>query len=128
MLLLDHQGLGLLADEHQLLLRGQAVLADFQHLFAHLAHEARHAHHEELIEVVSGNGEKAQALQQGVMLVARLLKNPAIELQPGQFAIEETRGIVESDRRATGRMSRLGRIHGTAPGAWADYCRSVNAR
>ena len=47
-----------------------------------LALEAGDADHEELIEVVGGNREKPDPLQQGMGVVGGLLEHPAIEMQP----------------------------------------------
>ncbi len=59
---------------------------------AHHAHQAGHPHHVEFIEVGSGDGQKAQALEKRMAAVLRFFDDAAIEGQPGQFAVDETGG------------------------------------
>jgi hypothetical protein len=67
-----------------------------------LALQAGHADHEKLIEIVGGNGKKPDALQQGLGVVGCFLEHPTIEMQPRQFAVDESLGTLhqlEGSRR-----------------------------
>ena len=55
------------------------------------AHQPGHPHHVEFVQVGRGDGQKAQPLEQGMAAVLRFLDHPAVEGQPGEFAIDETR-------------------------------------
>ena len=77
------------ADAEQLLVGGEPVGALGHDALAHLALEAGDAHHEEFIKVVGGNRQEAHPLQQRMVLVGSLLQHPAIEVQPGQLAVDE---------------------------------------
>ena len=57
---------------------------------AHLTLQAGNAHHEEFVEIVGRNRQEAHPLEQRVVFVAGLVQHPAVEVQPGQFAIDET--------------------------------------
>ena len=76
-------------DAVELLGRRQPVLARRLDAGDDLAAQAGHAHHVELVEVRGRDGEEAQALEQRMALVLGFLENPAIELQPGQLAVEK---------------------------------------
>ena len=78
-----------LADARELLGRRQPVRAARGDALAHLALDAGDAHHEEFIEVVGGDGEEAHPLENRMALIGGLFKHPAIEVQPGQFAVDE---------------------------------------
>ena len=51
--------------------------------------QAGDAHHVEFVEVRRRDRQKAQALQQRMAQVLRLLQNAAVEGEPGQFAVDE---------------------------------------
>ena len=97
----------LLVDAGELLRRRQPVLGERRDAGAHLPPQARDADHEELVEIVGGDREEAQLLQQRMVAVARLLQNASIELQPGQLAVHEARG-----RAAQGKALGRGRGRG----------------
>ena len=78
-----------LADARELLVRRQPVGALVGDALAHLTLEAGDAHHEEFVEVVGRDRQEAHPLQQRMMLVAGLFQHPAVEVQPGQFAVDE---------------------------------------
>ena len=71
-----------------------------------LAAQARHADHVELVEVRGGDGQEAQAFEQRMALVLGLLQHAAIELQPGQLAVEKA--ARPEDGRARASVERLG--------------------
>ena len=80
---------------------------------AHLAGEAGHAHHEEFVEVGGRDRQEAHPLQQRMADVLRFLQNAAVELQPGEFAIDEAVGIARNAvavGRGHGRKLALGRL------------------
>ena len=81
-ILLGHQFLGKFPDLFQLLGGVQAIIAYLDNLLAHLAHQARHTHHEKLVEVVAGDGQKTQALEQRMVAIAGFFQHPHVEAQP----------------------------------------------
>jgi hypothetical protein len=89
------------ADARELLGGREAVWALRHDALPHLTFQAGDAHHEKFVEVVGRYRQEAHPLQQRMMLVGRLLQHPAIEMQPGQFAVDET--------LRTGAQQRLGR-------------------
>ncbi len=93
-------------DAVELLCRGQTVLARRIDAGDHLAAQARHAHHVEFIEVGGRDGQEPQALQQRMPLVLRLLEHPAVEMEPGEFAVEEPARTVSGNAGVD-----LGRLH-----------------
>ncbi len=70
---------------------------------AHLALEAGDAHHEEFIEVVGRDRQEPHLLQQRMLWVLGLLQHAAIEMQPGQLAVDEALGAARQIRRGLGR-------------------------
>ena len=76
-------------DAVELLGGRQPVLARRFDAGKHLAAQARHADHVELVEVRGGDRQEAQALEQRMALVLGFLQHPLIELEPGQLAIEK---------------------------------------
>ena len=80
--LLGHEFLGKLQDFLKLLGRREPIVTDFHNLFTHLAHKTCHADHEKLVEVVSRNRQKAQALQQGMVAVAGLFQHAHVKAKP----------------------------------------------
>jgi hypothetical protein len=100
------------ADLLELLGRRQPVGAGQRHLGAHEALKAGDAHHEELVEVVGGDGEEAQLLEQRMVRVRRLLQHPAIEAQPRQLAVDEALGALP--QVAAGGVARRQGLGGLA--------------
>ena len=98
------------ADQRQLLGRGQPVLGRRLDPGAQLPAQAGDAHHEEFVEIIGGNGNEAHPLQQGMRFVRRLQQDAAVELQPGEFAIDETLG------RAAQRLAGEGLLVVNRPG------------
>ena len=56
---------------------------------AHLAGEAGDADHEELVEIGGRDRQEAHALEQRMVRVLRFLEDAAVELQPGELAVDE---------------------------------------
>ena len=77
-------------DEDKLLRRCVAVRAALGDALAHLRLDAGHADHEELIKVIGGNRQESHPLQRRVARIDRFLEHPAIEMEPGQLAVDET--------------------------------------
>ncbi len=86
-----------LADQRKLLARRQAVLRRRIDPGAQLPEQAGDTHHEEFIEIIGRNRDETNSLQQGVRQVRGFEQHPAVELQPGQLAVDEALG-----RRAEG--------------------------
>ena len=78
-----------LVDEDELLGGRQAVGAALGDALAHLRLDAGDADHEELIKVIGGNRQESDPLQRRMARIDRFLQHPAIEMQPGQFAVDE---------------------------------------
>ena len=79
-----------LADAGELLGRREPVRALRRDALAHLALQAGDAHHEEFVEVVGRDRQEAHPLEQRMVLVGGLFQHAPIEMQPGQFAVDET--------------------------------------
>ncbi len=83
----DRDGLGN-ADE---LLGGRQPFRAFGvDAFAQLRAKAGHAHHEEFVEVIGGDRQEFQPLEQRIVRVGRFLQHAAVEIQPRQLAVDET--------------------------------------
>ena len=65
--------------------------------------ELRHPHLEELVEVAREDREELRALEDRPPRVARELEHAAVELEPGQLAVEETLGGVAHPTRVDRR-------------------------
>ena len=91
-----------LVDGDELLGRRQAVGAAFGDAFADLRLDTGDADHEELIKVIGGNRQEPDPLQRGMAGIDRFLEHPAIEMQPGQLAVDESLGAGGDRRRRFG--------------------------
>jgi hypothetical protein len=87
-LLLAHQLVRFHRDRRELLRRGQAIGGAQVHIVELLPLEARHADHEELVQIVAADREEAQPFQQRMRRIARFLQHAPVERQPAQFAVE----------------------------------------
>ena len=74
----------------ELLLRRAAVGALFIDAFADLAGEPGHANHEELVEIGSRDRQEAHPFEQRMACILQFLQHAAVELQPGELAVDET--------------------------------------
>jgi hypothetical protein len=88
-LLIAGQSRHRLGDQAQLLGRGETVGTLGGDAGLELSLEAGHPDHEEFIEVVGRNGQEAHPLEQRMRAIVRFLEHPAIEMEPGQFPIDE---------------------------------------
>ena len=88
-LLVGREAADRLADAHELLGRRQPVRALLDDALAHLVLQAGDAHHEEFVEVVGRDRQEAQPLQHRMVLVLGLFQHAAIEVQPGEFPVDE---------------------------------------
>ena len=96
-------------DAGKLLVRRQPVRTLFSDALAHLALEAGDAHHEEFVEVIGRDGEKAHPLEHRMVLVGGLFQHPAIKVQPGQFTVDETLRLRPQRRLGGGLPARRNR-------------------
>ena len=78
----------LFANGEQLLQWGFAVLAGFGDARFNLGLQGRHAHHEELVEVVAEDGAEFGLIQQGGARIESLGQNPLVEGDPAQFPVD----------------------------------------
>jgi hypothetical protein len=84
----DHGG-----DGPQLLFGRHAIGGTLAQPDGDLLLEARHANLEELIQVGGKNAEEFHPLEERGALVDRLVQHSAVELQPGQLAIDVERRV-----------------------------------
>ena len=92
-LLVFLQALDLDQQLFQLLLRRAPVRALDRDAFPDLSGKTRHPHHEELVQIGRGNRQEAHPFEQGMAGILQFLQDPAVELQPGELAIDEPVGI-----------------------------------
>jgi hypothetical protein len=96
-------------DQHlvELLLRGAAVGAARCDPLAHLAGKAGDADHEELVQIVGRDRQEAHPFQQRMGGVERFLQNAAVELEPGEFAVDEAvgAGLGRKQHRLAGKIA-----------------------
>ncbi|MNZ91738.1 hypothetical protein D3C78_1107320 [compost metagenome] len=93
-LLLHLQIVDFLQNIFELLGRRLAVGRLDGDLLTYLAFKTGDADHEEFIEIGGRDGKETQTLQKRVIRVQRFLENAAIKLEPGKFAVDETRRAV----------------------------------
>ena len=83
------------SDGEQLFKRRLAVLAGGGDAGFHLGLQGRHAHHEELIEVVAEDGAEFGLIQQWCALIQSLGEDSFVEGDPAQFPVDV--GILGED-------------------------------
>jgi hypothetical protein len=86
-------------DGCQFLLRVQPIDRDIVNAGAIFLEDGGDAHHEELIEVRSGNRQELHPLEQRMIGILGLRQHALIELEPAEFAVDE-----ERRRREIGRV------------------------
>ena len=79
-------------DEDELLRGAAAVGTAFGNTFADLRLDAGDADHKKFIKVIGGNRQESHPFQRGMAGIDQFLQHPAIEMQPGQLAIDEALG------------------------------------
>ena len=70
----------------------------------HLLAQAGHPDLEELVEVAREDGQELHPFEQRIALVARLVEDAGVELEPGQLAVQ----VGEGDLRAAGATGTRG--------------------
>ncbi|EYF01279.1 Hypothetical protein CAP_8433 [Chondromyces apiculatus DSM 436] len=115
------EGVGPGADRRELLVRGEAVGGDLGDRSQRLRLEARHAHHEELVDVREEDPEELQPFEEGGVR-AGLGEHPAVELEPGQLAVQVMRRVVLDGYQGMGRASDIVR-GGDQGGLGGGRCR-----
>ena len=94
-----------LVDQRELLRRRQAVRAALGNALADLRLDAGDADHEELVEVIGRYRQEPHPLQQRMAGIDRFLQHTAVEVQPGQLAIDEALGACgDRTRRSRERL------------------------
>jgi len=88
--------------------RSHAVRPHVHRAGVQLRGQAGHAHHEELVEIGTENGEELHALEQRVGLVLGLFEHAALKSQQTQLAIHVKRRILQIHRRRCGGLVRDG--------------------
>ncbi len=103
-----------LLDADELLPRAEPVLRKGVELRARLPAQTGDAHHEEFVEIIRRDRQKAQLLQQRMIAVRGLLEHAPIELEPGQFAVHEALGrghqLFGTQQDIAGRFDHDGRF------------------
>ena len=94
-------------DRRNLLLGGEAVVAEGGDPGILLGLQGGHPHHEELIEVVAEDGAELGLLQQRGVFVEGLGQHPVVEGNPTQLPVDVERGI---DHGCSGRCRHGGRV------------------
>ena len=74
-----------------------------------LLHQAADPDHEELVQVGGEDGEELEPLEQGDAVVLGLVEDAAVELQPGEFAVDVQGRVVQGSDRAAGAACDMGR-------------------
>jgi hypothetical protein len=91
------------ADAGKLFAGTQALGVGLDQRRLELLVQARDANHEELVQVGRIDGQELQPFQQRPPLVARLIKHPLVEGEPGSFPVQiEGRILQVLDRRVPG--------------------------
>jgi len=69
--------------------RAHAVRGSLEDSLLNLPVQPRDPDHEELVEVVGEDREELDPFQEGVAPICRLLEHPPVELDPGEFPVDE---------------------------------------
>jgi hypothetical protein len=100
---LPHQVADDARDRVELCFRGHAVRRSLDDAGGHLPLEAGDPHLIELVEVAAEDAEELEALEQGGARVQRLVQHPAVELQPGELAVDVERRVPQIQGGRQGR-------------------------
>ena len=93
----------------QLLDGPHAVGREFGDVLCERLLKARHAYHEELVQVLGEDGEELEAFENRLRRVERLFENAPVELYLAQLAVEEQACAVGARLRRP-RARRLARL------------------
>ena len=95
-----------LGDGVELRLGRHAVGGALDDAGGHLALEPGHPHLVELVEVAAEDAEELEPLEERSAGVERLVQHPAVELQPGELAVDVERRIpqIQRGRRRRGEL------------------------
>ena len=94
-----------LVDQDELLGGRQPVGAALGNALPNLRLDAGDPDHEELVKVIGGNRQKPDPLQRGMAGIDRFLEHPAVEMQPGQLAVDEAFGARAIDEPVSAASS-----------------------
>jgi hypothetical protein len=111
------------ADPRKLLGWRQPVRALRHDALADLALEAGDAHHEELVEVIGRDRQEPHPLEQRMVRIGGFFQDPAVEVQPGQFAVDEA--LRQCAQRRLGR--RGGYVSLAGPIDFFNICNGLIA-
>ncbi len=103
-LLPGDEGLDPVAHLEELLTGGAAVRRGGPDAGLHLVLEAGHPHLEELVQVLTEDGEELGPLQQGDGGVGRQRQHPLVEVEPGQLAVQVVRLLDGATRQSIGGL------------------------
>ncbi len=109
---LRQQPLHLAPDGHQLRPRAHAVRARFERTRLQLRRQARHPHHEKLVQVGAENRQELHPLQQRVGFILGLFEHAALEREQAQLAVHVERRVFQVHRR---RRCGSGLLWGAGP-------------
>jgi hypothetical protein len=109
---LGDQVLDAVADGRELLAGGPAVGGELRAGRGDLLHEPGDADLEELVEVGSEDRQELRPLQERVALVARLVEDAGVEVEPRELAVDVGEGGVAASPRSMGAGAEGG--HGRA--------------
>ena len=88
-LLIDGEPRNRLVDQDKLFGGRQTVGAALRDALPDLGLDAGDPDHEELVKVIGRNRQKPDPLERGMAGIDRFLEHPAVEMQPGQLAVDE---------------------------------------
>ena len=108
LLLPAHQLGDPLVDRRQLLGRRQTLGRGGLDTGAHLAAQAGHAHHEELIEIAGRDRQEPQPLEQGMIDVVGLFQHTLVEREPRDLPVDQALRGSEVDGGNLGTRRQVG--------------------
>ena len=105
-----------------LLLRRASVDGELLYAGTHLLLEPADALHEELVQVRAHDGQELHALQKGGSLVLGLIQDAAVELEPGELAVQVQGRVLEIDLGIDLEIDLRGRWRGLHVVCLGDVC------
>ncbi len=82
-----HEFVGFFLQKGEKLLGGEVEIVFTLIVGVDLGLDPGHPHHEEFVQVGAGDGQKAQALHEGVLLFGGLFQDTGVEVHPAQLAV-----------------------------------------